>query len=141
MNALAPSASQAPPQQDEPLPFDGQPPTAAQTLASATARFDDDLGFLERIVPLFRQAAIEQARSLGAALDAQDPRQVQHWAHTLKGSLLTVGASATAARAQAVERAAGEGRVEDLEPAVRQVIAETVVIVAQLGGDPASRAG
>jgi HPt (histidine-containing phosphotransfer) domain-containing protein len=127
--------------QDAPQPFDGDPPTAAQTRARALARFDDDAGFLEQIVPLFRQAAIDQARSLGGAMDSGDAPKVQHWAHTLKGSLLTVGATQTAVRAERIERAAAEGRLAGLDAQVRQVVAETVVIVAQLGGDPAAIAG
>ena len=125
----------------DPQPFDGQPPTAAQTRARALARFDDDAAFLAQIVPLFRQAAMDQARALAAAMDSGNSSKLQHWAHTLKGSLLTMGAAQSAARAETIERAAAEGRLAELPSQVRQVVAETVVIVAQLGGDPAALAG
>ena len=76
-----------------------------------------------------------------AAMDSGNSSKLQHWAHTLKGSLLTMGAAQTAARAESIERAAAEGRLAELPSQVRQVVAETVVIVAQLGGDPAALAG
>ena len=115
-----------------PVPFDGHPPHADDTRALAMARFDGDAEFFARIIPLFRQAAIDQARSLADAIDRYDAEQVQHWAHTLKGSLLTVGANATAARAEALESAAREGRTQELRDAVRQVVAETLIIARQL---------
>lgn len=115
-----------------PIPFDGHPPHAEDTRALAMARFDGDATFFARIIPLFRQAAIDQAGSLADAMDRHDAAQVQHWAHTLKGSLLTVGANATAARAEALETAAREGRIEGLRDAVRQVVAETLIITRQL---------
>jgi HPt (histidine-containing phosphotransfer) domain-containing protein len=62
---------------------------------------------------------------------------VQHWAHTLKGSLLTVGASATAAHAETVELAARTRQLEGLEARTRRLAAEAAIIVAHLG--PASR--
>jgi HPt (histidine-containing phosphotransfer) domain-containing protein len=115
-----------------PVPFDGHPPHPEDTRALAMARFDGDLDFFARIIPLFRQAAIDQASSLADATDRGDAAQVQHWAHTLKGSLLTVGANATAARAEAVETVARAGQIEGLRDAVRQVVAETLIIARQL---------
>lgn len=141
MNHLAASASPDTGQQAAPLPFDGRPPTAAETRRLALARFDGDAGFLEQIVPLFRQACVDQSRALVAAMAAGDAPTVQHWSHTLKGSLLTMGADSTAMRAEVIERAAAKGRLADLEALVRQVVAETMVIVAQLGGDPAALDG
>jgi HPt (histidine-containing phosphotransfer) domain-containing protein len=115
-----------------PVPFDGHPPHPDDTRALAMARFDGDVDFYARIIPLFRQAAVDQASSLADAIDRHDAEQVQHWAHTLKGSLLTVGANATAARAETLESAAREGRTQDLRDAVRQVVAETLIIARQL---------
>jgi HPt (histidine-containing phosphotransfer) domain-containing protein len=114
------------------LPFDGDPPSAASTRADAMARFENDGAFLQRIVPLFREAAIEQSRALIDAADAGDARRIQHWAHTLKGSLLTVGAGPVAGRAEHIETAAREQRVDGLAPLCRRLAAETLVIADQL---------
>ena len=118
-------------------PFDGLPPSAELTRAAAMARFEDDAGFYEQIVPLFRQAAGDQIAALLDAVERGDVGAVQHWAHTLKGSLLTVGASATAAHAEGVELAARRRQLEGLEARTRRLAAEAAIIIAHLG--PASR--
>lgn len=113
-------------------PFDGRPPTPARTRADAMARFEGDEVFFDRIVPLFRQAANEQAAALAEAAERGDLAKIQHWAHTLKGSLLTVGAQSTAERAEGIERAAREQRIEGMTGRVRRLAAETAIIVANL---------
>ena len=113
-------------------PFDGRAPSAADTRADAMARFEGDEVFYDRIVPLFRQAASEQAAALRRASDDADATALQHWAHTLKGSLLTVGAGAAAAHAEEIERAAMAHRLEGIAPRVRRLVAETALIVAHL---------
>jgi HPt (histidine-containing phosphotransfer) domain-containing protein len=114
-------------------PFDGRPPEPFRTRADAMARFEGDTTFYERIVPLFCSAATEQACALVAASAAGDREQIQHWAHTLKGSLLTVGAIASADLAERIERAGREGRPEGLPALVRRLVAETAIVVAHLG--------
>jgi HPt (histidine-containing phosphotransfer) domain-containing protein len=96
------------------------------------ARFEGDSIFYERIVPLFCAAATEQACALVEASTAGDRDQIQHWAHTLKGSLLTVGANASADLAERIERAGREHRLEGLPALVRCLVAETAIIVAHL---------
>ena len=118
-------------------PFDGRPPSAELTRADAIARFEDDLALFERIVPLFRQAAGDQVAALLEAVERGDAMAVRHWAHTLKGSLLTVGANATAGRAEEVERAALGQRPEALRAQVHRLTAETRTIVSHLS--PPSR--
>ncbi|MCA3178153.1 MAG: Hpt domain-containing protein [Burkholderiaceae bacterium] len=118
-------------------PFDGHPPTASRTRADAMARFENDEAFYDRIVPLFRQAASDQAEALLEAAARGDAQALQHWAHTLKGSLLTVGASATAERAEEIERAARERRLDGLYARVEQLVAEAAIVVAHL--TPANR--
>ncbi len=113
-------------------PFDGRPPTAARTRADAMARFDNDEAFYDRIVPLFGHAASEQAEALLEASARGDAQALQHWAHTLKGSLLTVGASATAERAEEIECAARERRLDGLAVRVNRLVAEAAIIVAHL---------
>jgi len=125
-------AQPSPPPVPGPEPFDGRPPSAARTRADAMARFEHDLEFFERIVPLFRQAASEQAAALLEAVERGDALAVQHWAHTLKGSLLTVGANDTAARAAELELAARERRHEDLPARARRLAAEATIIVTNL---------
>lgn len=117
---------------ETPVPFEGRPPTPAHTRAEAMARFEGDAVFYERIVPLFCSAATEQACALveAAAAGKQDP--IQHWAHTLKGSLLTVGANPSATLAEAIERAGHEGRLAGLPSLARRLAAETAIIVAHL---------
>ncbi len=100
-------------------PFDGRPPTAARTRADAMARFDNDEAFYDRIVPLFGHAASEQAEAL---LEAS----------ARGGSLLTVGASATAERAEEIECAARERRLDGLAVRVNRLVAEAAIIVAHL---------
>ena len=115
-----------------PAPFEGRPPEPARTRADAMARFEGDSIFYERIVPLFCAAATEQACALVEASTAGDRDQIQHWAHTLKGSLLTVGANASADLAERIERAGRERRLEGLPALVRCLVAETAIIVAHL---------
>lgn len=116
----------------EPEPFDGDPPDAADTRARALARLDGDEDFYARLAPLFRQSALEQARALEVAASCGDAAQLRHWAHTLKGSLDAVGASASAARAQRIEGLAREAGLEGIGPLVAQLVAETAVIADQL---------
>ncbi len=118
-------------------PFEGRPPEPFSTRADAMARFEGDTAFYERIVPLFCSAATEQACALVAASAAGDREQIQHWAHTLKGSLLTVGATASADLAECIERAGREGRPEGLPALVRRLVAETAIVVAHLGASNA----
>ena len=114
-------------------PFDGRPPEPSRTRADAMSRFEGDTVFFARIVPLFCSAATEQACALVEAAAAGDRERIQHWAHTLKGSLLTVGATPSAELAERIERAGRERRLEGLPALVRRLVAETATIVAHLG--------
>jgi HPt (histidine-containing phosphotransfer) domain-containing protein len=122
---------------ETPVPFEGQPPAPARTRAAAMARFEGDAVFYERIVPLFCSAATEQACALVEAAAAGEREPIQHWAHTLKGSLLTVGANSSAALAEAIEHAGQEGRLQDLPSLARRLAAETAVIAAHLAATDA----
>jgi len=114
------------------LPFDGCSPRRADTRADALARFENDEAFLERIVPLFIQSAREQSAALTVAIRRGDPAQVQHWAHTLKGSLLTVGAAIPAARAGRIEQQAARHRLDGLSELIALLVAETTLVVEHL---------
>jgi HPt (histidine-containing phosphotransfer) domain-containing protein len=119
-------------------PFDGRPPDAERTRAAAMARFEGDDVFYARIVPLFRQAVSDQSRGLLEAVRARDAAKITHWSHSLKGSLLTVGAIEVAERAEFIEAAAGAARLDGLALRAVRLIAEAAVIVEQL--DPAAPA-
>lgn len=130
-----PSASAHAPSPVSPLPFDGHPPSPGRSRADAIERFEGDPVFFERIVPLFRQATLDQSAALEAALARGDLDQVRHWAHTLKGSLLTVGADPSAEQAARIELAVREGRAHELPGLVGRLMAEVAVIVANLAPD------
>jgi HPt (histidine-containing phosphotransfer) domain-containing protein len=117
---------------ETPAPFDGRPPEPTRTRADAMARFEGDEAFYARIVPLFCAAATEQACALVEAATAGDRHTIQHWAHTLKGSLLTVGATRSAELAEQIERAGRERGLDGLPVQVRRLAAETAIIVAHL---------
>jgi HPt (histidine-containing phosphotransfer) domain-containing protein len=117
---------------ETPAPFDGRPPEPTRTRADAMARFEGDEAFYSRIVPLFCAAATEQACALVEAATAGDRHTIQHWAHTLKGSLLTVGATRSAELAEYVERTGRERQLDGLTVQVRRLAAETAIIVAHL---------
>jgi len=121
------------PEPDDTLPlFDGAPPTPETSRADALECFDGDASLFERMAPLFRRAALEQSQSLRDALERADRQKVQHWAHTLKGSLLTMGARLTAGHASEVERTARLIGLDGLRPSVMQVVGETRVIADHL---------
>jgi HPt (histidine-containing phosphotransfer) domain-containing protein len=129
---MTPLAAHAVTDLQTPTPFDGRPPEPARTRADAMARFEGDSIFYERIVPLFCAAAAEQACALVEASTAGDLDQIQHWAHTLKGSLLTVGATGSADLAERIEQAGREHRLDGLPALVRCLVAETTIIAAHL---------
>lgn len=121
---------------DSIIPFEGKPPTPAQTRAAALARFEGMTAFFPRIAPLFRQVAIDQASALTEAAEGRDSAKIAHWAHTLKGSLLTVGANDSAALAARIEAQAQTARAQDLLGLSRRLAAEVAIIAANLGLDP-----
>jgi HPt (histidine-containing phosphotransfer) domain-containing protein len=57
---------------------------------------------------------------------------VRHWAHTLKGTLLTVGATTSSALAARIELAAREGRTEGAVEQATRLAAEVAVLVEYL---------
>lgn len=121
---------------DAPQPFDGAPPSAEATRDRALARFENDGAFLARIAPLYRRAVDEQGAALLAATDSGDAKAVRHWAHTLKGSLMTVGAAGPVERAERIERAARDGRLEGLAAQAACVVAEARTIAVHLDPVP-----
>lgn len=115
-----------------PLPFDGAPPSAGTTRERALARFGDDGAFLARLGPVYRRSVDEQGAALLEASRGGDADAVRHWAHMLKGSLLTVGAVASAERAGRIERAARAGRLAGIAAQAACVVAEARTIAEHL---------
>ena len=114
--------------------FDSQPPNAAQSRASALEAMGGDESLLEVLAPHFGSAVSDQASSLRQALIKQDLVQVRHWSHTMKGSLMTVGATRTSSVAANIEKSARAGVLEGLQPWVDRLCAETEVLISHLSG-------
>lgn len=118
---------------DAGVPFDGQTPTATQTRSNAIEAMGGDESLLAAIAPHFGGAASAQIALLREALAKQDAAQVRHWSHTLKGTLLTVGANSSSAIAAQIEKTARGGEVDGLQPWVERLAAETEVLITHLG--------
>ena len=118
---------------DAGVPFDGQVPTPQQTRSNAIEAMGGDESLLAAIAPHFGGAASAQMSSLREALAKQDAAQVRHWSHTLKGTLLTVGANRSSAIAAQIEKTSRAGEVAGLQPWVERLGAETDVLIGHLG--------
>ena len=118
---------------DAGMPFDGQVPTPDQSRSNAIEAMGGDESLLAAIAPHFGGAASAQMTSLREALAREDAAQVRHWSHTLKGTLLTVGANRSSAVAARIEKTAREGEVAGLHPWVERLAAETEVVIGHLG--------
>lgn len=113
-------------------PFDASPPSREHVRAAALATLGDDESLLEMLMPHFCEASVSQAQSVIASAQAADAPQVRHWAHTLKGTLLTVGATTSSALAARIELAAREGRTEGAVEQATRLAAEVAVLVEYL---------
>lgn len=118
---------------DAGVPFDGLTPTPTQTRSNAIEAMGGDESLLAAIAPHFGGAASAQLASLREALAKQDASQVRHWSHTLKGTLLTVGANRSSAIAAQIEKTARAGEVDGLQPWVERLATETEVLIGHLG--------
>ena len=114
--------------------FNSQPPDAAQSRANALEAMGGDESLLEVLAPHFGSAVSEQSASLRQALVKQDLAKVRHWSHTMKGSLMTVGATSTSSVAASIEKSARAGVLEGLQPWVERLCAETEVLISHLSG-------
>jgi HPt (histidine-containing phosphotransfer) domain-containing protein len=121
------------------LPFDGTPPSAGMTRERALDRCGGDGSFLARLGPVYRRSVDEQGAALLAASRGDDADAVRHWAHTLKGSLMTVGAVASAERAGRIERAASAGRLAGIAAQAACVVDEARTIAEHLDPLTATR--
>jgi len=113
-------------------PFDGRPPARDDVRAAALSTLGDDESLLEMLMPHFCEASVNQAQSVIAAARAADAPQIRHWAHTLKGTLLTVGATSSSSLAARIELAAREGRTEGALEQATRLAAEVAILVEYL---------
>jgi HPt (histidine-containing phosphotransfer) domain-containing protein len=111
-----------------PIPFDGNPPSKEEVRTAALATLGDDESLLEMLMPHFCEAAASQAEQVIEAAKAADAPQLRHWAHTLKGTLLTVGAGPSSSLAARIELAAREGRTEGATELATRLAAEVAVL-------------
>ena len=113
-------------------PFDGNPPSREEVRAAALTTLGDDESLLEMLMPHFCEAAASQARQVITAAEAADAPQLRHWAHTLKGTLLTVGASTSSTLAARIELAGREGRTEGTASMANRLAAEVALLADYL---------
>lgn len=119
--------------------FDGHPPSPEDSKSSARAIIGDDQSLLAVLAPVFAQSSVAQLQNLAQALAQSDTAQVRHWAHSLKGSLASIGAAGPSARASAIEARAKIHDLFGLDTQVALLAAEVTVVAANLTGstDPA----
>lgn len=119
--------------------FDGHPPSPEESKSRARAIIGDDQSLLAMLAPVFAQSSVAQLQKLAQALAKSDIAQVRHWAHSLKGSLASIGAAGPSARANAIEARAKIHDLSDLDTQVELLAAEVSVVAANLihSDDPA----
>jgi HPt (histidine-containing phosphotransfer) domain-containing protein len=88
---------------------------------------------------VFAQSSVSQLQKLSEALSQSDTAQIRHWAHSLKGSLASIGAAGPSARASAIEARAKIHDLSGLDTQVKLLAAEVTVVAANLtkSTDPA----
>jgi HPt (histidine-containing phosphotransfer) domain-containing protein len=115
--------------------FDGRTPSPEESKARARAIIGDDPSLLAMLAPVFAQSSVTQLQKLAQALSQNDAAQVRHWAHSLKGSLASIGAAGPSARASAIEARAKIHDLTGLGEQVDLLAAEVAVVAANLTAD------
>jgi HPt (histidine-containing phosphotransfer) domain-containing protein len=115
--------------------FDGRPPSPEESKARARAIIGDDDSLLAMLAPVFAQSSVMQLHKLAEALAQNDAAQVKHWAHSLKGSLASIGADGPSARASAIEDRARIHAFAGLGIQIDLLSAEVTVVAANLTAD------
>ena len=83
----------------------------------------------DALLDMFAKTAPAQIEALRSADTAADAKQAKYVAHSLKGSLLWIGANAAAEAARAVEAAVAEGATADPAEAVDHLATEVGLVV------------
>ncbi len=115
--------------------FEGRTPSPEESKARARAIIGDDPSLLEMLAPVFAQSSVTQLQKLAQAISQSDAAQVRHWAHSLKGSLASIGAAGPAARASAIEARARTHDLTGLGTQIDLLAAEVAVVAANLSAD------
>ncbi len=93
-------------------------------IAAAIARMDGDAGLLRELGALFLEDGPRLMAEARAAVEARDGQRVQRLAHTLKGSLGTLGGADAMEAARTLEEVARDGRLHDLDAALSRLDVE-----------------
>jgi len=105
-------------------------------LAVAMRWLGGDRRLLRELVTIFVDDGPQRMQAIRAALTAADARQVEHVAHSLKGSAAILGATALQTAALALEDAAHDGHTEKGSDLVAQIAQELDRVIAFFA-DPA----
>ena len=99
-------------------------------LAVAMRWLGGDRHLLSELVTIFVDDGPKRLQSIRAALIASDVKQVEHVAHSLKGSAAILGATKLQAAALALEDAAHEGHTEHGSDLTAQIARELDRVMA-----------
>jgi histidine phosphotransfer protein HptB len=99
-------------------------------LAVAMRWLGGDRRLLSELVTIFVDDGPKRLQAIRAALTASDVRQVEHVAHSLKGSAAILGATQLQTAALALEDAAHEGHTENGSDLVAQIARELDRVMA-----------
>ncbi|PYN37146.1 MAG: hypothetical protein DME01_05505 [Candidatus Rokuibacteriota bacterium] len=99
-------------------------------LAVAMRWLGGDRHLLSELVSIFVDDGPKRLQAIRAALTASDVRQVEHVAHSLKGSAAILGATGLQTAAVALEDAAHDGHTENGSDLVAQIAQELDRVMA-----------
>jgi len=99
-------------------------------LAVAMRWLGGDRLLLSELVTIFVDDGPKRLQAIRAALTASDVRQVEHVAHSLKGSAAILGATQLQTAALALEDAAHDGHTENGSDLVAQIARELDRVMA-----------
>lgn len=108
----------------------------AVDLAVALRWLGGDRRLLSELVGIFVEDSPKRLQAMRAALAASDIRQLEHVAHSLKGSAAILGAGRLQSAALALEDAAHDGHTENNPDLVAQIARELDQVMAFFA-DPA----
>ncbi len=99
-------------------------------LAVAMRWLGGDRRLLAELVAIFVDDGPQRLQAIRAALSASDVRQVEHVAHSLKGSAAILGATRLQTAALALEDAAHDGHTENSPDLVAEIARELDRVMA-----------
>jgi HPt (histidine-containing phosphotransfer) domain-containing protein len=105
-------------------------------LAVALRWLGGDRHLLSELVSIFVDDGPKRLEAIRAALSASDVREIEHVAHSLKGSAAILGATRLQSAALALEDAAHDGHTENGPAMVTQIARELDQVMAFFA-DPA----